>query len=276
MPIWFNSLLSQAGIEPGDVRLLRHETTSYKGRTPYGVWRDDRAGFERWQSTQDKSARSYFRGRYWAAFVVPPNGKTLFAGLYAARLGDSLPEGWRHLLADNVLDPDLVDLYECSLAAELGEFIGRLYVDWGPGTRSWRQIAKQQNKPVVELSRSFSEPPFPGFSRFIARLSDVESFPAGWADALASTRGVYLLTCPRTKEQYVGAATGADGFLGRWRSYCGGRHGGNVGLRSREQSDYQISILETASTAATADDILAAEALWKAKLQSREIGLNRN
>jgi hypothetical protein len=36
----------------------------------------------------------------------------------------------------------------------------------------------------------------------------------GWIAALSAGRGVYLLTCPKTKEVYVGKADGADGFWG--------------------------------------------------------------
>jgi hypothetical protein len=53
-------------------------------------------------------------------------------------------------------------------------------------------------------------------------------------------------------------------------------HGSNVGLKSREPSDYQVSILEVAGSSATADDILKMEGRWQTKLQSREMGLNRN
>ncbi len=40
--------------------------------------------------------------------------------------------------------------------------------------------------------------------------------------------------------------------------------------------DYQVSILEVAGTSATTEDILQMEVLWKKKLQSMEMGLNRN
>jgi hypothetical protein len=86
-------------------------------------------------------------------------------------------------------------------------------------------------------------------------------------------RGVYLLTCPRTSQQYVGPADGADGFLGRWLEYARSGHGGNVALKDHELSDYRVSILEVAGTN---EDLLAMEARRKAKLQSREMGLNRN
>ena len=107
-------------------------------------------------------------------------------------------------------------------------------------------------------------------------LSEIDGMPATWVATLTSTRGVYLLTCPKTREQYVGIASGADGFMGRWREYAATGHGGNAGLKSRDPSNYQVSILETVGSGTTTDDLLALETLWKQKLQSREMGLNRN
>lgn len=93
---------------------------------------------------------------------------------------------------------------------------------------------------------------------------------------LRSSRGVYRLTCPRTREQYVGSATGEEGFWGRWQEYSQTGHGGNVVLKSRDPSDYQVSILDVAGPAATHTDIIKMESQWKVKLQSREMGLNKN
>ena len=39
-----------------------------------------------------------------------------------------------------------------------------------------------------------------------------------------------------------------------------------------DPSDYQVSILEVAGSAATVEAILSMETLWKRKLQSREMG----
>jgi hypothetical protein len=275
--IWLNSLLQDVGLNPGRVRLLRHETTAYRGRTPYTLWRDDRPEFERYQSTQGRHRRAYFNSPYWAAFVVPPDGRTLFVGIYEAKLVGPVSLDWTHPLdASEVLNPDIVDYYQTRLTEHLANYVGRLSVDWGAGTRSWVQIAGQQNKVVTEVLRAFSEPMFPGFGRLIVPLSQMDALPRSWIETLRSTRGVYLLTCPRTREQYIGSASGAEGFWGRWRAYFADGHGGNEGLKSRDPSDYQASILETVGSSATVDDILDLERLWKQKLQSREMGLNRN
>jgi hypothetical protein len=154
--------------------------------------------------------------------------------------------------------------------------IGKLFIEWGPATRTWVQRADQQNKRVKELRTEFKEPDFPGFLNFVSPLSKLDALPKGWTTALQSSKGVYLLTCPKTKEQYVGSARGAEGFWNRWQFYAQTGHGHNVGLKSRAPSDYQVSILEVAGSASTDNDILAMEQRWKTKLQSQEMGLNRN
>lgn len=167
------------------------------------------------------------------------------------------------------------DLYAVRRMDALAEYAGRLLVDWGPGTRSWVQRADGGAKPLVALTRRLQEESFPGFTRFVAGLSELEAMPLGWKEALRSARGIYLLACPRTREHYVGQAAGEDGFFGRWREYVATSHGGNVGLRLRDPSDYQVSVLEVVGTN-DLPRIGELEALWKQKLLSREMGLNRN
>jgi hypothetical protein len=274
MPLSFGTLLRDANLDPKGVRLLRHQVS--KGRSPYTAWRDDRSAFETYQSIQRAGRRGYFDGQYWASFVAAPAAKTLFVGIYKARLAGPVLDGIIDPLGGASLSPISHDQYETTLAYPLSEFVGRLYVDWGGSARAWVQRADRQDKIITEIHASFQEPEFPGFSRFKRQLSEMEALPAQWVAVLQSARGIYLLTCPKTREQYVGSAMGEDGFWGRWQSYFGGGHGGNVGLKSRDPSDYQVSILEIAGSAATALEILQLEQLWKEKLQSREMGLNRN
>lgn len=283
MPIYFNMLLRDEGIDASDVRLLRHQTGKVSGRTPYTLWRDDVGAFQRYQSTQDPTRRAYFDAPFWAAFVAPPKGGTLFVGLYAVSMIGSVPAGQidpltlREVGADKAIGS--YDLYDCRPVEELSDYVGRLFVNWGDSSsanRAWVQRAERQNKEIIELMRTFQEEAFPGFSKFIRPLSEIESMPISWKEVLTANRGVYLLACPRTKEHYVGSACGEGGFLARWRDYVANNHGGNVGLKGRDPTDLQVSILEVAGSAFSAEDILALEASWKAKLLSRTIGLNRN
>lgn len=277
MPLRFNSLLAQAGIPPDEVRLLRHQDSrAAKGKTPYELWRDDRPAFELYQEGQSFRNRAKLKGEYWASFVVDPTGQTLLAGFYACSyLGlNETERQWPHTVG---FDPiGTCDVYRLTLDDRISDLSGRLVIAWGDGERSWVQRANNQNKVVLEIRKAFQEPGFPGFTSFIASLSKVEGLPAAWIAVLSASRGVYLLTCTKTREQYVGSATGSDGFYGRWLSYARDGHGGNAGLKSRDASDYQVSILEVAGSSATTPDVLNMEMLWKRKLQSREMGLNKN
>jgi hypothetical protein len=277
MPLRFNALLFQAEISSSTVRLLRHQDSrSDKGRTPYELWRDGRPAFEAYQQDQSFGNRSKLRGDYWASFVVTPGGETLLAGFYACRyLGVNDAERiWTHTVGVHPIGT--CDVYGLTIDERLNDLAGRLVVAWGDAERAWIQRADNQDKTVLAIRETFREPDFPSFARFISPLSKIEGLPTAWITALSSSRGVYLLTCPRTREQYVGSASGAEGFYGRWLSYVRDGHGGNQGLKGRDPSDYQVSILEVAGSTITLEEIIAMEDLWKRKLQSREMGLNRN
>jgi hypothetical protein len=273
----FNTLLNTAGLPLSDVRLLRHkDNRAAKGRSPYELWRDNRPQFDLYQSTQRTENEARLKGKYWASFLGTPAGETLFVGMY--RVGDKrlLDEDTPMPHRDGVDKAGTCHLYDLTLEEPLFDLIGRLLIAWGPADRSWIQRADQQDKQVTELRTEFKEPDFPGFMNFMKPLSELDKLPISWTTALRAAEGIYLLTCPRTKEQYVGSATGTDGFWGRWQDYLSTGHGGNVALKSRDPSDYQVSILEVVGTAATVEDILKMESRWKAKLQSREMGLNSN
>ena len=273
----FGDLLDLAGIARHEVRLLRHQDNRYTGfRSPYVLWRDDRPRFEAYQETQAIGDAGQLRAPYWASFVGVPGKETLFVGLYAASLVGRLAADRPHPVTSGVEEAGTCDFYDLRLLLALEEYAGRLWIDWGKGYRAWIQRGDRVPKPVIELRRAFAEDPFPGFAALAIDLSQVDTIPRSWMEALAATRGIYLLTCPRTREQYVGMASGGDGFLGRWREYFASGHGGNVGLKSRDPSDYRVSILETVGTSATTGELLALESRWKDKLQSREMGLNRN
>lgn len=197
-------------------------------------------------------------------------------GIYGVKGRRLLEQDTPKPQAEGVDEAGNYNVYELAPEPRLDDLIGSLLIEWGPGERAWIQRADQQDKQITELRTGFKEPEFPGFLNFIGSLSNLGQLPSGWITAFKSAKGIYLLTCPKTKEQYVGSATGEGGFWRRWQEYAQTGHGGKVALKSRDLSDYQISILEVAGTASTADGILRTEARWKAKLQSREMGLNRN
>jgi hypothetical protein len=271
----FRHALAAADIDPSAVCLLRHQDArADAGRNPYHLFLNDRDAFDEYQSAQGEKNRARLKSKYWASFVGAPNKGTMFCGLYACRFIGVGETDYERPAQRGIIDrAGTYDRYELSRLSALNDYSGLLFIEWGDGFRSW--IQRNPDKPIVELHRTFKEPAFPGHLAFVLPLSEIAAVPSGWIDALRSVKGVYLLTCPKTKEQYVGKASGEDGFWGRWQDYISNSHGGNVMLKGRDPSNYQVSILETVGSGKESE-LDALETLWKRKLQSREMGLNAN
>lgn len=273
----FNALLRDAGIDPADVRLLRH-LPSVGDQPLLDIWRADPARFEAYQALQLSRDRTSFARRYWASFIGTWDGRTVFAGLYENLERDELSGLGVDPISGARIQGE-VDSYQTCLLEVLESFRGRLFIEWGGGAsgkRAWNQKADVQEKTITELHRNISEQPFPGLLAINMPLSQLATISPAWVEHLAAAKGVYLLSCPRDGALYVGSATAAGGFWARWSSYLANGNGGNLGLINRPPSDFFTSIVQVAGSAETAEDILIAEARWKEKLRTREWGLNHN
>lgn len=253
MPVLFKTLLTEAGINPRDVKVLRH---NLNGVDLFAAWRHERREFEAWQAVQKRSSKGHFSRPWWAAFVSTPEDGALFVGLYEAHLVGECPAGYVERINPTPGDPSTLDLYDCQLSPALAEYAGRLQISFTG--RNWRQNG-ESGHIVTEISGQVRDPAFPGLLEFIKPLSEIMRLPEAWRSHLQLGRGIYLLTCPLTKEQYVGKADGSEGFLGRWLGYARDGHGGNIRLKSRKPSDYQVTVLEVAGSSATPRDIAAME-----------------
>lgn len=227
----FNSLLTSVGLDPTKVRLLRHRHKREYQRLVYqdAIRRDPR--FERYQSGQSNPTviDQICSADAIAAFVVGPAGESVFVGLW--RVTGSRKTHLPDPYVTAVRPPrDGCATIMLERMADLDKYCGRIVVDWGGGERAWVQYADRRDKEIVEIRRTAEEPHFPGFARFACGLHEVNSLPATWLEALRTSRGVYLLVDRETGAQYVGSATGEDGFIGRWRGYADG-HGGNAAMR---------------------------------------------
>ena len=279
---YFHEFLTRLGLELKQTRLLRHDNRGL------AAWR--RGGFQKFgcfASFQRRAPSPYADAQFACHFVPGPiladgNTTALFIGI--TQICDCWDWDGGRLPA--IIDPEIIegeherrDVQAFDLEwLEAGKSHSeRILLRWGPpaAARAWSQWAERRHKEIIEIRLDRREPPFPGFSKFLSRISEIPVLPQAWQGALASVRGVYLLVSD-VGEQYVGSATGQDGFLGRWQSYAVNGHGGNVLLRQRGQRDYAISILEVASPDMARDDIIAREAHWKDKLGSRTHGLNEN
>jgi hypothetical protein len=261
------------GIDLTRARLVRHQDNRAGiGRSPHDLWVAHDGRFEMYQRIQ---AKDRFRNADWViSFVATPLDETLFVGVYRVRGIGVVPP----CTTDPVGGHDVAGLllYDLDLDSTLQEYIGRIVVDWGTGYRSWVQRPDRQDKPIVEIRRVPIDPPFPGFTSFVWPIRHLRAVPVSWRHALSAVCGVYLLACQSTGRQYVGSAYGEGGFWTRWENYFRTGHGGNEGMKLAPESEYQVSILEIASSSMSIDEVIVMEARWKEKLLTRTFGLNRN
>jgi len=265
----FNAILQNEGIDPKEVRLVRHQDTRRPGRpTPYILWRAQDGRFEKYQRIQH---RKVFRvGDLLASFVGTPIGETLFAGLYSVSGIGRVPRK----TIDPISQQDVggMNLYDIKPDPRLSDYSGHLIIDWGEGYRAWVQRAHRREKVVLEI-RKETDPPFPGFATFCWDLDEIAAIPLTWQAVLKSVKGVYLLVCKETGKQYVGSAKGEENLWGRFLDYAKTGHGGNVELKRRGRKSYQVSVLEVVNSDFGIEKI---EEAWKKKLMSREFGFNEN
>ena len=218
--------------------------------------RDNRSQFELYQSSQRISNRKKLTAPYWTVFIVNLDDETMFAGVYAVQYRGLLEQDTPRPHMNGIDEAGSSDVYDLTLKNALSDLIGKLFIDWGPGALAWVQYADRNNKPVTVLRTAFREPTFPGFLNFIQPLSKLDNLPKGWIVALQSSRGVYLLTCPKTKEQYVGSASGAASILATWQDYVRTGLGGNArSQRTTIRATVKaLNILEAAGASATTDE----------------------
>ena len=198
----------------------------------------------------------------------------MFAGIWKGERQHLIKEERPGISNPQIIDaPETCDQYSTVLTHRLSELIGKLIIDWGSAKIAWAQYADKNEKTVLEIRQNEDEP-FPGFTTFREPVWRIPRLPQTWVSALANCKGVYLLSSPKTNEQYVGSASGGSGFFGRWMDYATSGHGGNVQLKEKDTSKWHLTILQVAGSADTESDILAYEGLWQTKLQSHVLGLN--
>lgn len=276
----FTEVIERRGIDPAIARVVRHDRRGVR------EWHLSPALFGHFASIQRADWNSPYKDAEFAFHFLPgprlAGGEQTALFVRAHRIlrewfwADD-PQPFALYRADSGDQPNTGHrVYDLDPLADFDDLIERVLIDWGTGTRSWSQWASRRRKEIIELRRVPNEPDFPGFAAFASTIEEVPLLPRAWRAALASVKGVYLLVCPETGEQYVGSAYGEYGFWGRWLDYATTGHANNRLLLARRRVNYAVTILEVASPDMASADIIEREAAWKIKLGSRAHGLNAN
>jgi hypothetical protein len=184
------------------------------------------------------------------------------------------------------------DRYDVELTSDRAGFVGRLKMHLVYRDRATR-VKFENHYQHLEVQELLPEPYagrlFPGFDQIDLSFDELEALVQNnrpdWKAALASVKGVYLISDTKTGKRYVGSACGEHGIWSRWCSYVATGHGGNVELRAlinQPSIDYcrqafRFALLEYRPGSTSDDVILRRESFWKGILLSRgEHGLNRN
>jgi len=277
--ITLHDILGHYGIEPKDVKLVRHGNREIP---VLETFQNEREHFEVYQSYQ---APNKFKGaKHIAVFAPGYHTSAIFLGLwdikdykthknFTKKIHDtidkhSFPESWHK-----------VAWYDLRYNPILDELSERLIIDWGKSTISWVQ---NRDKKILEIKGENYLGDFVSYDSVqlnyydIKKLSTDTKSNTTWMNALSSVNGIYLIRDKSSGKLYVGSAYGEDGIYGRWLNYAHSGHGGNKELKGLDPNQFEFSILEIIPPTSSAEAVIHRENRWKEKLGTRAFGLNAN
>jgi hypothetical protein len=285
-----SDLLTKKNIPLKNVLVMRHRPTEPELRKALPWLAAERPDtFNAYQQTQSQTAEKMLvKAEYLASFIGHEAGKAIFVGLY--KLGKITPIGfdeyWKipaykemkalgHIgftgKRPRILwfELDLFDFY--------ADWKGRLIVRWPAPERSWCRWAHRNHFPIeaILLESQFSRA-MPDWNEIILTWDELRIIPSRWRDRLREWRGIYLIYDVARQKGYIGSAYGSENLLGRRVNYSRGGHGGNKLLRESEPKNLRFSILQRVSPDLDANEVIKLESSWKARLLTREFGLNQN
>jgi len=273
-------LLRTYGIEPADVRLVRHVNREIQVLETFLDDTEKLTEYTAWQK-EDK----YGTSKYLAVFCPARGTTSLFLGIWeinGCTVNKELKPKHLALLRKHRLPEIWYERsvrYDLKLSGCMLSLSQRLVIEWGKSTVSWVQC---KNKDVVQIKPVNSIGDFTSYDNILLSYRDLQKLiidtdsNASWVNALSSVNGVYLIKNKNDGRLYVGSAYGKGGILGRWASYAKTGHAGNKLLKDLDPHHFEFSILEISPSTMSADDVISRENRWKGCLGTREFGLNDN
>ncbi|MCT4636069.1 MAG: GIY-YIG nuclease family protein [Bacteroidales bacterium] len=250
------------------VKLVRHRDR----RIEYRDVIKDRQSLIEYQKEQTNDV--FGKTDYLVSFIGQEGTKALLFGFF--KVGKVEQKGTGKFYYE------LEELDVCS------EYVDRIIIDWGNGTRAWHQDYSKQKKEVLEILPKGYIGNFPGLTDFVLdyselkRLFDNSDSNRDWKIHLSSVNGVYMILDKTTGNQYIGSACGNKGIWQRWEDYAKTKHGDNKKLVKlfEEDNDYQrnlqYTVLQALPSNLTSKETVKIENLFKKKFGTKTHGLNDN
>lgn len=281
------SLLEQSGVDLKNALIMRHTPPGALGAVYPSLAAIDLETFHAYQSIQGPAYEKRLKQKGWlVSFVVDAAGQTVFAGVFRkqgeiadpARLpaaNDLLSKyGFLHTAGD---DPLWFDL---SLTEHLGQYRGRLVIEWHNHI-AWCRDADSP-KSIFEVTSISPEsllvpPKLPDWRSIVWTWNELKSLPQSWRIAISQWRAIYLIHDSSSNRNYVGSAYGIENLLTRWEGYGKNGNNDNKHLKPLDPSGFTFSILEVLSPTATESEVTKRESTWKRRLHTLyPAGLNGN
>ncbi len=278
-------LLKELNINLKRVKLIRHKDKRYDVNKIYQL------GFiEQYQSLQSKPI--FDNCEYILSFLGLEGTKAKYIGAWKICKKCSTKETKQKIDPNYPYQEHYNDCYyyEMKRVDIMPELIGRLIIDWGAGAINWHQYAYNDKEIIAILPQNNirTVEDFQDYEKVILSFSELCTIIAepmiyeDWHQALSCVNGIYLIVDRVSGQQYIGSAYGEDGIWGRWKNYTETKHGDNDGIKAELKKhpnaykDFQFSILRILPKTITPDEVIKVENLYKQKLCSRELGMNRN
>lgn len=282
--ILLSDILKNNSIDTKEVVLIRHVLSREH------CYKCFNEGFiKEYTQIQGKNKRMLKQSKYWMVFIGTNGTRAKFFCMYKLKGYSPVSE---HKMPDGFPLPDMYKedayLYELDDTDLFSDMKDRLIIDWGTSTQSWYQSATVR-KPVVAIHNQ-QKYAFEGYESCIYSFDKlkeiVDDMGMGAYEehykALSKVKGVYLIVDTTDGKQYIGAAYGDNGIIGRWTAYVETHDGGNTELidllnkHPERYKNFRFTILKIFSDGASEKVVRDAEDLYKAKLGTIEFGLNDN
>jgi hypothetical protein len=291
----FNLLLRDCGYDPAQVSIVLHTTNLHPFRALLPqIVADHPDLFDAYQSVHSQTATAILTGRPYAVSFVPlPGRRMAFAGLFQVQSTGEHPV--KSIYADprfarletefgatdtgpaaNLARGGTQMRFAFTPQEALADMIGRLTIA-APGGRTYVRLATNLDADVAGIAEaSLLRRAAPHWRDMILSATEVRSLPREWALRLAEWRGVYLIVDQSDGTRYVGSAYGAENLHSRWQAHVRSEKGITAELAKRNPAGFHFSILERTSPDLPAEEVIAIEQNWKARLDTVAHGLNRN